>query len=95
LNLCVLVLLPSLAFLSIKPLKVIQKSYKTQKPESAVFASQANAKRAANAAQNTPLGIVAHIDKDKFGTPGESKSVNRGAAHGNRHRGECPGEFGV
>jgi hypothetical protein len=36
-------------------------------------------KRAANAAQHTPLDIVAHTGEMP---PGESKSVNRGAANG-------------
>ena len=64
LSLCASLLLPSFAFLSIKPLKVIQKSYNARKSETAPLATQAHAKRTSSAAQRTANGIMAHIGKD-------------------------------
>ena len=82
-------LLPSLAFLSIKPLKVIQKSYKTKKPEAAVIQPSTRQTRGQRSAAHAFGYRGAHRGEMP---PGESKGVNRGASHGKRHRGECPGE---
>jgi hypothetical protein len=69
--------LPSLAFLSIKPLKVIQKSYKAQKPEAAVLQPSTRQTRAFwNGAALRPEPCrVAFVGPDRHARPDTSPAI--------------------